>query len=71
MLRSSMIEINYSSVLVTFVDNNGKPLRYHRNDSVVVFRYYQHLMQEKLITFLLNIIMGHIPFSKVTIDRYI
>ena len=24
------------------VDNTGIPLRYHRNDSVVVFRYYQH-----------------------------
>ena len=31
-----------SSVLGTFVDNTGRPLRYHRNDSVVVFRYYPH-----------------------------
>ena len=23
------------------VDNTGRPLRYHRDDSVVVFRYYQ------------------------------
>ena len=36
-----MIEINCSSVLRTFFDNTKKPLRYHRDDSVVVFRYYQ------------------------------
>ena len=32
-----------SSVLGNFVDNTGIPLRYHRDDSVVVFRYFQKL----------------------------
>ena len=31
-----------SSVLGTFIDNTGRPLRYHCDDSVVVFLYYQH-----------------------------
>ena len=28
-------------MLGTFVYNSGRPLRYHRNDNVVVFRYYK------------------------------
>ena len=31
-----------SSVLGNFVDYTGRPLHYPRDDSVVVFRYYQH-----------------------------
>ena len=46
MLRSSMIKINCSSVLGNFVDNTGKPLQYHRDDSVVVFRYYQQFLSK-------------------------
>ena len=30
-----------SSVLGNFVNNTEKPLRYHRNDSVLAFWYYQ------------------------------
>ena len=40
MLRSSMIKFNCSSVLGTFVDNTKKPLRYHRDDSVVFFSVF-------------------------------
>ena len=35
-----------SSVLRTFVDNTEKPLLYQRGDSVVVFQYYQQVMQQ-------------------------
>ena len=41
MLRGSMIN-HLLSVLGTFVDNTIRPLRYHCDDSVVVFRYNQH-----------------------------
>ena len=46
MLVLIILEYHYepvSSVLGTFVDNTGKPLRYHRNDSVVVFWYSKYL----------------------------
>ena len=35
-----IVEISTGTRTSVTVDNTGIPLRYHRDDSVVVFRYY-------------------------------
>ena len=52
-------------MLDTFVDNTGIPLRYHRDDSVVVFRYYQHILLDQA-QIMLNMLRNSIRNSKIS-----
>ena len=74
-------EIICPSVLGAFVDNTGIPLRYHRDDSVVVFRYYQQYFPKLNQKYWLyvgrflgtfspisdNVVLSIIPYGAITL----